>query len=290
MSLLAASPWTSWSFPPLVLAAAVATIALFAQGWLRLRERGRPDLASWRRAGLFAAGVAVITLAIVSPIDAVGEGYLQAAHMLQHVLIADLGVLLVVLALRGPLGVFFLPRDLLAPLARARRLRRPLAWLLRPRVTVALWLVVLLAWHVPALYEAALRTRAVHDLQHISFVAVGVLVWVVLIDPTHHGRLTATDRIGVAAIVLVAGQLLAYVMVFSYRPFYGVYADQKDRLLGLSPLTDQRLAGVVMMAEQLLTVGLFLFWQLTRRPGGGASERGAPAPRPATKRGSSRDR
>ncbi len=265
MILLAASPWTSWSFPPLVLAAAVATIALFAQGWLRLRIRGRPDIASWGRAGMFAAGVAVITLAIVSPIDAIGEGYLQTAHMLQHVLIADLGVALVVLALRGPLTVFFLPRDLLAPLARARWLRRSLTWFLRPRVIVTLWLIVLVAWHVPALYEAALRTRVVHDLQHVSFIAVGVLLWVLLIDPTHHGRLSVTERIGVAAIVLVAGQLLAYVMVFSYRPFYGVYADERYRLLGLSPLTDQKLSGVVMMVEQALTVGLFLFLQLTRR-------------------------
>lgn len=267
MDVLASDPWTSWSFPPLVVAAAVASIALFVQGWQRLRARGRRDLASWRRFGLFAAGVAVIALAIVSPIDAVGEGYLQAAHMLQHVLIADLGVALVVLALRGPLATFFLPRDLLAPLARSRWLRRALAWLLRPRVTVTLWLLVLVAWHVPALYEAALRTRAVHDLQHVSFIVVGVLVWVLLIDPTRHGRLTVPERIGVATIVLVAGQLLAYVMVFSYRPFYGVYANEEDRLLGLSPLTDQKLSGVVMMVEQALTVGLFLFWHLTRRAG-----------------------
>ncbi len=54
-------------------------------------------------------------------------------------------------------------------------------------------------------------------------------------------------------------------MVFSYRPFYGVYAEQQDRLLGLSPLTDQKLAGVVMMVEQALTIGVFILWQLQRR-------------------------
>lgn len=265
MGLLAANPWTAWSFPPLVVAAASVTVAFFVQGWLRLRRRGRADLGSWRRLGLFAAGVAVVTLAIVSPIDAVGEGYLQAGHMLQHVLLADLGVVLIVLSVRGPLAVFFLPRDLLAPLARQRWLRRALTWLLRPRNTVGLWLLVLLAWHVPALYEAALRNRALHDLQHFSFLLVGVLLWVVLLDPTRHGRLSANDRIGVAALVVIAGQLLSYVMLFSYRPFYGVYAEQDDRLLGLSALTDQKLSGVVMMVEQLLTVGLFLFWQLRAR-------------------------
>lgn len=263
--MIAANPWTAWSFPPLVAAGAALAIAFFLQGWLRLRERGRPDLASWRRFALFMAGMAVVTLAIVSPIDAVGERYLQAGHMLQHVLLADLGVVLIVLSVRGPLAVFFLPRDLLAPLARQGWLRRTLAWLLRPRQTVGLWLLVLVAWHVPALYESALRNRELHDLQHFSFLLVGVLLWVVLLDPTGHGRLSASERIGVAALVFIAGQLLAYVMLFSYRPFYGVYAEQDDRLLGLSPLTDQKLSGVVMMVEQLLTVGLFLFWKLRAR-------------------------
>lgn len=263
--MIAANPWTAWSFPPLVAAGAALAIAFFLQGWLRLRARDRPDLASWRRFALFMAGMAVVTLAIVSPIDAVGERYLQAGHMLQHVLLADLGVVLIVLSVRGPLTVFFLPRDLLAPLARQGWLRRTLAWLLRPRQTVGLWLLVLVAWHVPALYESALRNRELHDLQHFSFLLVGVLLWVVLLDPTGHGRLSASERIGVAALVFIAGQLLAYVMLFSYRPFYGVYAEQDDRLLGLSPLTDQKLSGVVMMVEQLLTVGLFLFWQLRTR-------------------------
>ena len=263
--MIAANPWTAWSFPPLVAAGAALAIAFFLQGWLRLRARDRPDLASWRRFALFMAGMAVVTLAIVSPIDAVGERYLQAGHMLQHVLLADLGVVLIVLSVRGPLAVFFLPRDLLAPLARQGWLRRTLAWLLRPRQTVGLWLLVLVAWHVPALYESALRNRELHDLQHFSFLLVGVLLWVVLLDPTGHGRLSASERIGVAALVFIAGQLLAYVMLFSYRPFYRVYAEQDDRLLGLSALTDQKLSGVVMMVEQLLTVGLFLFWQLRTR-------------------------
>lgn len=206
-----------------------------------------------------------MTLAVVSPVDAVGEGYLQAGHMLQHVLLADLGVALVVLSLRGPMSVFFLPRDLLAPLARARWLRSFLGWLTRPRNVVLLWLVVVIGWHIPVLYETALSNRAAHDLQHLSFVLAGVLLWVVLLDPMRHGRLSSSERVGVAIVVFAAGQMLAYVMAFSYRAFYGVYAEQPIRLLGLSPLTDQKLSGVVMMAEQALTLGVFVAWELTRR-------------------------
>lgn len=263
-AVLGSSPWATWSFPPLVVATAIVALAFFVQGWTRLRRRGRPDLASWGRLALFTVGLAVVLLAIVSPVDAIGEGYLQSAHMLQHVLIADLGVALIVLSLRGPLAVFFLPRDLLVPLARTPWLRRALAWLVRPRTVVLLWIVVLLAWHVPALYESALRNRALHDLQHVSFVLVGTLLWVVLVDPLRHGRLDERDRVALAATVLVIGQILSYVMLFSYRPFYGAYSDQDVRLLGLSPLTDQKVSGVVMMVEQLLTLGVFLVWQLRR--------------------------
>lgn len=275
-SVIAANPWTSWSYPPLVFAGAAISCAFFLQGWLRLRRRGRPDLAPWSRVGLFMAGISVVTLAIVSPVDAVGEGYLQAAHMLQHVLIADLGVALLVLAVRGPLAVFFLPRDLLVPAARQQWLRTTLSWLLRPGITVALWIALLVAWHVPALYEAALGNRVVHDLQHFTFLFVGVLLWVQLIDPMRHRRLTVSERIGLATLVFVAGQILAYVMVFSYRPFYGVYAAEESRLLGLSPLTDQKLAGVVMMVEQALTVGVFILWQLQRQAAARATEPSGP--------------
>ena len=249
--------WRAWSFDPLVLVGAAVAIAFFAQGWRRLRGR-RPELAPLSRWPIFLAGVAIVVLGIVSPLDAVAEEYLQSAHMLQHVLIADLGVALALVAVRGPLSMFFLPQDLLAPLARRQWLRRSLSFLLRPRVAVPLWLGVLVAWHIPFLYDAALRHPLLHRVEHLSFVVVGALVWTLLIDPAGHGRLTLGQRIGLAVVMLWMGQLLAYVFVFSFHPYYDVYAEQPERLFGLSPLADQKLAGVVMMAEQLLTLGVAL--------------------------------
>jgi cytochrome c oxidase assembly factor CtaG len=239
------------------IAAAAIAIGFFLQGWIRLRRR-RPELAPWTRIPLFIAGVAVVLLGLLSPLDAVAEEYLQSAHMLQHVLIADLGIALTLVAVRGPLSLFFLPRDLLAPLARSRRLRAFLSFLLRPVVAVALWLAVLVAWHLPLLYDAALEQPLVHRLEHLSFVVVGLLVWTLIVDPAGHGRLSVNGRIGVAVLLFWAGQLLAYVFVFGFEPYYDVYVEQPERLLGLSPLTDQKLAGVVMMAEQALTLGVAL--------------------------------
>ena len=261
MSVLTATApgelWRAWSLDPLVLVGAAVAVAFFAQGWRRLHRR-RADLAPWSRWPLFLTGVAIVVIGIVSPLDAVAEEYLQSAHMLQHVLIADLGVAIALVAVRGPLSMFFLPRDLLAPLARMRPLRASLSFLLRPRVAVPLWLFVLIAWHVPALYDGALRHPFLHRAEHLSFVVVGAIVWTLLVDPARHGRLTVNERIGLAIALFWMSQLLAYPMLFSFRPYYDVYAEQPERLFGISALVDQKLAGVVMMVEQALTLGVAL--------------------------------
>ena len=253
---LAASPWTEWTLSPLVLAGAVVALVFFFQGFHRLRRRGRPELAPWSRAVMFCAGVAITVYALVGPIDTVGEEYLQSVHMLQHVLVADLGIALTLVAVRGPLAVFFLPRGLLVPLAHMRWLRRTLAFLLTPWVSFVTWLAVLVGWHLPVLYETALSNPVVHTLEHLSFVLAGLLVWSQIVDPTGHHRLSVGERAGYAALLFWTGQILAYVIAFSPEVLYDPYADQTERLLGLSALADQRLAAVVMMVEQALTLGI----------------------------------
>jgi cytochrome c oxidase assembly factor CtaG len=176
--------------------------------------------------------------------------------MLQHVLVADLGVALTLVAVRGPLAVFFLPRGLLVPLARSGRLRRALSFLLTPWVSYVAWVAVLVGWHVPVAYEAALAHPPVHVLEHLSFVLAGLLVWTQVVDPTSHRRLSVGERAGYVALLFWTGQILAYVIAFSPEVLFDPYAEQPQRLLGLSPLTDQKLAAVVMMVEQALTLGV----------------------------------
>ena len=192
----------------------------------------------------------------MGPLDTVGEEYLQSAHMLQHVLIADLGVALTLVAVRGPLALFFLPRGLLVPLARTLWLRRALNVLLRPWVSYVVWVAVLVGWHIPAAYEAGLAHPPVHVVEHLSFVVAGLLVWTQIVDPTGHHRLTVGERAGYAALMFWTGQILAYVIAFSPEVLFDPYAEQAERLLGLSPPTDQKLAAVVMMVEQTLTLGV----------------------------------
>jgi cytochrome c oxidase assembly factor CtaG len=178
--------------------------------------------------------------------------------MLQHVVIGDLAVALAVVAMRGPLTFFLLPAAVLGRLARLGWLRSGLRFLLDAKVAFVLWAVVIAAWHVPAAYDYALTHQVVHDLEHLSFVIVGMLVWIQLVDPARRRELGLTGKLALAIALFAAGQILADVLIFAMRPLYPSYADQPERLLGLSPLQDQRLAGLVMMGEQLLTLGTFV--------------------------------
>ena len=233
------------------LVAAVVAGLLFAQAVVRLRRRGRPDLAGWDRVALFAAGLGVTLFALVGPLDRLADEKLLSAHMAQHVLIGDLGPALMITALRGPLLVFFLPAAILAPLARNRRMRAALGTLLRPRVAFSLWAANLAIWHVPYIYDAALAHPVLHDFEHVCWMFTGILVWTLLVDPGSHRRLSVGGRVALAAAMFATGQILTDVLVFSFAPLYPAYHGA----YGISAVTDQQLAGIVMMVEQLLTLG-----------------------------------
>jgi cytochrome c oxidase assembly factor CtaG len=234
-----------------VIATVVAAL-LFAQAVVRLRRRGRPDLAGWDRVALFGAGLGVTLFALVGPLDRLADEKLLSAHMAQHVLIGDLGPALMITALRGPLLVFFLPAAVLAPLARNRGVRVVLGTLLRPRVAFSLWAVNLAIWHVPYIYDAALAHQNLHNFEHVCWMFCGVLVWTLLVDPGSHRRLTVGGRVALAASMFAAGMILSDVLVFTFRPLYPWYHGA----YGVSMLLDQQLAGIVMTVEQLLTLGV----------------------------------
>jgi putative membrane protein len=253
---------TAWRPAPTVLAAAVLGLALFARAFLELRRRGRRDHARWTHACAFLLGVAVLTAALVSPLDALAEDYLLSAHMLQHVLIGNLAPALLVLGLRGPLGFFLLPTRILRAVAGSTGLRRLLALLLRPRVSLAAWAVTLALWHVPAVYDGALARPWLHELEHVSLVFVGLLVWCQLVDPARRGALDLRGRVLYAGALFVAAHVLVHPVLLSSRVVYDAYASASHRLLGLSPLADQHLAAVVMTVSQVAALGLFLLFAL----------------------------
>jgi putative membrane protein len=234
--------------------AAIAAVC-FAQGFLRLRRRGRSDHASAGRAALFALGLAAAVVPLVSPLDALGDRFLLSAHMLEHVLIGDAAPALLLVALRGPLLFFALPEPLRRTLAGAAWPARVAAWLARPRVALLAWAAAYGGWHVPAAYDYAARHQPVHDLEHASFVAAGLLVWSLLVDPARHGGVSRGRRLALIATLFLLGTLISDLLIFSLHPLYPAYAGVPHRVFGLSALHDQQLAGLVMAAEQLATLG-----------------------------------
>jgi cytochrome c oxidase assembly factor CtaG len=221
---------------------------------VRLRRRGRADLAGWDRVALFGIGLGATVFVLVGPMDAWADTHL-AVHMLQHVVIGDAAIALMIVAVRGPLLVFLLPASILAALARSSPVRATLSTVLQPRVAFGLWAANLAIWHVPYLYDLALRHESVHYLEHACWVVAGFLVWTLLVDPGSHRRLTVGGRIALAAAMFAAGTVLADVLVFSFHPLYPAYPGK----------TDQQLAGLVMMVEQLATLGTLVFVLLRPR-------------------------
>lgn len=238
-----------------VAAAALATAA-FVHGFVRLRRRGRADLAGWDRVALFSLAVALWLFALSPPVDELAD-QLLSAHMLGHVLIADAVPALVLVAVRGPLFFFLLPAPLMRWLAQRSWLRAVASQLLRPSAAFVVWGAAIAVWHVPALYDRALGDPRLHALEHATFVLGGVLVWMQLIDPARRCALSPWQRLGYALGLLVGGMALANTLILSYRPIYAAYAGLADRPLGLSALGDQNLAGLVMLAEQVAALGTF---------------------------------
>jgi cytochrome c oxidase assembly factor CtaG len=230
-----------------VVVCAVAA-ALFAQAVVRLRRRGRTDLAGWSRVACFAAGIVVLPWALLALHERAEESL--PWHMTQHVLAGDLAPALLVLATRGPLALFLLPAPVLGPLARSP-LRTLLSFLLRPRVTFVVWAVSLLVWHLPATYDAAVRHDLVHYGQHYCFTLAGLLAWTVLLDD----RRTVATRVALGGAMFATGTLLADVLMFSFRALYAPYPD----------VAEQQWAGLVMVVEQVLTLGTLLFVLLRPR-------------------------
>jgi cytochrome c oxidase assembly factor CtaG len=245
---------------PLPLAAGAVAVLVYLKGFGRLRRR-RPDRARLGSAAAFLAGVAVALVAVAPPVSELASELLTA-HMGEHLLLGDVAALLLVLGLRRPIVYFVTPLPIFRALRRAR-LRRTLERAFRPRIALAVWVAALYAWHVPPLYDAAESSAGLHLLEHASFLVAGLLVWAVILDP---GR-SAGRRAAFAAAVLVAGMPLAELLVAT-PPLYPHYDAIADRPLGLTAGEDQTRAGLLMMSEQIATLGtaaLLLLWSHAER-------------------------
>jgi putative membrane protein len=238
--------WLSWSVDPTVLAGTAALAAAYA--WL-FRNRGSA-VEAWPAVSrlFFAAGLAVLLLALESPIDVGGDRYLFSLHMLQHLLLS-----MVV----PPLLLLGLPAQWLA----WNRLR------IHPLLATLVFNGVLVTWHLPFLYEATLLNEGAHVLEHLSFLATGVLFWRPIIAPAASPGLTTIGKIAYLGFAGIPPTILGIGFILSSSVLYPFYATA-PRVSSLAPLEDQQLAGLVMFGlGNLIYFGAtaVLFFNLDRK-------------------------
>jgi cytochrome c oxidase assembly factor CtaG len=223
-----------------------------------LKRRGvtvpRFQIAMWHTA------MALWIIGLLSPVDWYGDDLLSA-HMLQHLLIADLAAPLMLIGLRNPVLAFFLPREVLVPLARSRRLRGAFRTLRQPLVALPVYVLVLYGWHFSVFFDAAVRHPLVHALQHTSFIAIGVLVWWSVLEPKRRRLRGELWKIGHILAARFLGMFLGMCFVLIRQPIYTDVYGRGERALGLSPNHDQQLAGGMMVVlDILLMVGALAFF------------------------------
>ena len=215
---------------------------------------------------LWHLGLGLQAVALLSPLGSLADELLSA-HMAEHILLADLGAPLLLAGLRNPVLAFFLPRGVLVPLARRRRLRGAFRTLRRPLVAIPVYAAVLYGWHLTFAFEGAVRHELVHVLQHASFIFAGIVVWWPALEPKRrqlHGDLWKIGHILAARMI---GMFLGMAFVLIREPIYtGVYGAGERR--GMSALADQQTAGAIMVAVDIAIMMFalsFFFWQAARQ-------------------------
>ncbi len=285
MVAAAATTPLDWTGGPALLWVLCAALLYWLGGRGTRPARG----ADRRRTAAFVGGLAAIVAALGSPLDDLADR-LFWAHMVQHVLLIAVAPPLLALARpwmrmwrgfpiayrRSVAGALMTERW--APLRRAARIAAG---------PLAAWLIFNLtfcAWHLPVLYDTALRSPPVHAVEHLTFFATALLFWTRVIDsPPWRSPLTEPAKLAYLASTLVVGWVLAIVLASAGSPLYSAYGAEATRPGGISALTDQQLAAGVMWVPgslaYMIAIVLVAYRWLEPRATGESRSQGKPMPR-----------
>jgi putative membrane protein len=239
------------TFNVLGVAVPLALAAAYLKRAHTLARERRP-VPGWRQL-CFVAGVLAIGVATSGPLDSLAEE-MVATHMVQHLLLADLSSLLLVLGLTGPV---------MQPLL-ANRLARPLRSLTHPVVAISVFTANLFLWHSPPLYQGVLHSEPLHVLEHLLFIGTGMLLWMPLFGP-----LPKPQWFGKGAHVIytvgiwLPGMVLANVLMWSDVEIYPDYA-RTALAHGVEPIADQSTGGAILMVECMLAALAIFAWVFLR--------------------------
>jgi cytochrome c oxidase assembly factor CtaG len=235
---------TDWAWEPSILLGILALVGLYVIAIRRNLIRADDDTTPWfKRAAwrpwLFGLGILSGFLALQSPIDIGGDRYLLSLHMIQHLLLMMVAPPLVLL---GVAGMRPLPARI------APRWRSVWTFITRPWQATLIFNAVLLIWHIPTWYDATLTVEWIHILEHLTFIAVGVIFWWPIVDPLrgeHTRTVSPFSKMGMLGLAGVPPTVLGFLFCLISTPAYEFYA-RAPRLWGLSAVQDQQIAGVIM--------------------------------------------
>lgn len=281
---LPADVWFAWTFEPVVVMLLLATAATFIIGVLKMRARaGRWPARSTVSVVAFGAGWIVLALSLVSPLHDLSEE-LFSAHMVQHELLMVVAAPLLVAARPLVPALWSLPES--ARISIGRTVQTPpfssiWSFISRPLVAWVLHAVAIWAWHVPALYDLAVRNELAHTAQHLSFLLTAFLFWWTALPRGQSDRNASSlfSLFGTTLHTSVLGALLT----FSDASWYHSYQTSTVSWQ-LSPLDDQQLGGLIMWIPggfTYLIVALLMAARLLREPARSWSETSSAESAPA---------
>ncbi len=241
----------SWEFEPTVV---IGCIVLLASYLIAVRRKFNAKTIN------FVLGVLTIFLALVSPIDGLGDDYLFSAHMVQHMM---LGIVAPVLLVAG-IPTSFVRTWLKFPIVA--RLEKILGY---PPLALIAANFTFWIWHLPVLYNLTLENETIHIIEHMMLLVTGCMLWWPIFKPIPEGRLTHMPAIGYLGIAAVISTILGVIFTISDTPYYEGYAHPHDELgalkmiredWGLTQLADQKLGGAIMWEP----AGAIFLWAIMK--------------------------
>jgi len=262
-----------WTFDPILVVALALALLIYAVGWKRLSDRAGSPV----RPAQFLSGWSVLTLSLVSPLHEAGEQSFTM-HMIEHELIMLVATLLLAASSAGGVLAWGLPRPLRRALGGGWKLPLAALWkrLTEPVTATAIQGVVMWVWHAPVLFDRALDSSGWHIFQHSCFFVISLLFWWAMLHPRER------SGYGVSAACLfvtsLIGGALGALMSFSTSPWYADYAAMGMTGIGLDPVDDQRLAGLIMWIPGGLVHGVAALAMLYKWVKASAAAHSSPAP------------
>jgi putative membrane protein len=249
-------PTIEWTLEPSVLVGVALITTVYVLAWRRARATGSTHAPGYGRLALFCSGMLTVLIALVSPIDALGD-QLLVMHMVQHILLLDIAPILCILGFN---------KVLLRPVTRQlHSLERKAGPFSQPAFAVICYAGFMWVWHIPSAYDAALHNTTVHAFEHLCFAFAGALYWWHVFSPIRtRKRLTGLGPMGYMVSTKLLVGALGIVLAFAPTSIYPFYTHQ-PHFWGLSAVEDQNMAGLVMALEQSIVMGIalvYLFYKM----------------------------